>query len=133
MTALATNFAVDPPEVVFSETGAGGSEFTTVPAGAITSIGSQRAMIFRQVVGHRRENGLIARAESRMVGQVDALFGLRAAAGEVEQQALAFFLESHMDFPGIARMDGSRLAPVPVGNLGDSFSQDRFGIMQHLL
>ena len=91
ITALATNFAVEPPEVVFRETGAGGIEFTTVPAGAITSIGSQRAVIFRQVVGHRRKNGLIARAEGRMVGQVDALFGLRAAAGEVEQQSVALF------------------------------------------
>jgi len=39
ITALATNLAVEPPEVVFRDTGAGGIEFTTVPAGAMTSIG----------------------------------------------------------------------------------------------
>jgi hypothetical protein len=39
ITELATNFTVRPPEVVFKETGAGGVEFTTVPEGAVTSIG----------------------------------------------------------------------------------------------
>ena len=81
-------------------------------------------MIFRQVVGHSRKNRLIARAKGRMVGQVDALFGLRAAAGEVEHQSLAALVESHVDVPGIARVNASRLAPSPVRNLRDSFSQD---------
>ena len=39
MTELATNFAVDPAEVVLSETGAGAVQLTTVPGGAITSMG----------------------------------------------------------------------------------------------
>ena len=90
-------------------------------------------MILRQVVSHSRKNGLIARAKGRMVGQVDALLRLRAAAGEVEQQSLAFLVESHVDLPGIARMNASRFAPGAVGNLRDSFSQDRLGIVQHLL
>ena len=39
ITALATYFTVAPPEVVLSDTGAGGVQLTTVPAGAITSMG----------------------------------------------------------------------------------------------
>src|SRR5580765_4550423 len=95
--------------------------------------GSERAMIFWQIVGHRRENRLVASTESRMVWQVDPLFCLWAAAGKVEQQAIAGFLERDIDFPGVARVDSARVAPLPVGDLADSLSQDRFGIMQHLL
>ena len=130
---LATNFTVAPPEVVLSETGAGGVGLTTVPAGAITSMRFQRAVVLRQIIGERAENRLVTSAEGRVVWQVDALLGLRTAAGEVEQQAVAFFVERHVHFPGVAGVNAAGVAPCPVGDLGDAPAQDRFGIVQHLL
>ena len=66
---LATNFTVAPPEVVFSDTGAGGAGFTTVPSGAITSMGFS-APCFRQIIGECAENRLATGAEGRMVWQL---------------------------------------------------------------
>ena len=106
---LATNFTVAPPEVVLSETGAGGcAGFTTVPFWSDHFDGFQRAVVLRQIVGERAENRLVASAEGRVVWQVDALLGLRAAAGEVKQQAVAFFVERHVHFPSVARVNSCR-------------------------
>ncbi len=130
---LATNFTVAPPEVVLSETGAGGVGLTTVPCRRDHFERFQRAVVLRQIVGQRAQNRLITSAESRVIRQVDALLRLRAAAGEVEQQAVAFFGELDVNIPGFAGVNTAGVAPSAVGNLGDALAQDRFGVVEHLL
>src|SRR5262249_37828674 len=41
--------------------------------------------------------------------------------------------ESHMDLPGVSGMNASSFTPSAVGNFYDPFSQNRLGVVQHLL
>ena len=95
--------------------------------------GIQRAVVLRQIIGERAENRLITSAEGRVIRQIDALLGLRAGAGEVEKQAVAFFAERHVYFPSVAGVNTAGVTPCPIGNLGNTFAQNRFGIVQHFL
>ncbi len=90
-------------------------------------------MVLRQIVSQRAENRLVASAEGCVVGQVDALLRLGAAAGEIEAQMVALLGQLDMDVPGFAGVNAAGVAPRSVGNLGDAPAQDRFGVIKHLL
>ena len=66
-----------------------------------------------------------------MIRHVDAFFGLRAAAGEIEEQMIPFLRQCEIDFPRIIGLNNAGVTPLTVRNLRDSLSQDRFGVMNH--
>src|SRR5262245_56075109 len=68
-----------------------------------------------------------------MVWQIDAFLGLRTAASEVKKQAVILFSERHVHFPSVARVNTASVAPCPIGNLGNTSTQNRLGIVQHFL
>ena len=130
---LVTNFTVAPPGSGIERNRRWRRGIYYRPFWSDHFDGIQRTVVLRQIIGECAENRVVTSAEGRVIWQIDALLGLWAAAGEVEKQAVAFFVERHVHFPSVASVNTTGVAPCPIGNLGNTFAQDRFGIVQHFL
>ena len=122
-----------PPEVVLSETGAGWVTLTSVPGGAMVSMGRNRPWLRGKVVGHGLHDAFETGAESGVVGQVDADARLGVGAGEVEDHAAALLSQGQPHGPrALPGLDGGAVAPLAVGDILQALAQRPFGIVDHL-